>query len=96
MVRLTLASAGWTEVMQPSLAERGRSAVKALVMSRTERAAKYKGTHFDADDDVLRAIVRDCEWMISVWIREVSATEHNRQLDELERQNSDAHATNSR
>ena len=85
---MTLVTGGWTDVMKPAIENRGRSAVKALVLSRAERTQAYKGTDFDTDDDVLRAIIRDCEWMIVCWYNEIKASEHNRRLDELDRQNS--------
>ena len=85
-VRLVLAASGWNDVMRPALENRGRQALKALTLSRTERGAAFKGTDFDTDDDVLRAIIRDCEWMVVVWQNEIAVAEHNRRLDELESQ----------
>jgi hypothetical protein len=92
-IRVTLATLGWTDVMHPTLANRGRQAVKALCLSRSERTTAYKGTDFDTDDEVLRAMIRDCEWMIAVWSNEIAAAEHNRRLDELDRQASQQDAT---
>lgn len=60
--------------------------MKALVMSRAERAAHFKGTDFEADDDVLRAIIRDCEWMVYAWVNELATNEANRRNEELARQ----------
>lgn len=94
-VRLVLASSGWNEVMKPLLELRGRRALKALTLTRSERATTYKGQDFDTDDDVLRAIIRDVEWMISVWQNELMVSDHNRRIDELGRQNSNATVTNS-
>ena len=91
-VRLVMASLGWNDVIRPAIENRGRQAVKALVLSRSERANQFKGTDFDTDDDVLRALIHDCEWMISVWQNELAVAEHNRRLDELDRQNMDAGA----
>ena len=87
-VRQTLYTAGWNDVMKPALENRGRQALKALVLSRTERVAAFKGTDFDTDDDVLRAVIRDVEWMTCVWDNEVKVSEYNRQRDELDRLNS--------
>ena len=87
-IRVVLAGSGWNDVMRPALENRGRQAVKALTMSRTERAAQMAGTDFDTEDDVLRAIIRDCTWMTVCWYNEVNASDHNRRLDELDRQNS--------
>lgn len=86
-VRQVLMLSGWNEVMRPALVQRGHEAIKALVLSQAERSTQYKGTAFDTDDNVLRAIIRDCEWMTACWANEVAASEHNRRLDELERQN---------
>lgn len=63
--------------------------MKSLALTRSERAIHFKGTDFDTDDDVLRAIIRDVEWMTAVWTNEIQVADYNRRLDELERQNSD-------
>jgi len=91
-VRLVMASLGWNDVILPAIVNRGKQAVKALVMSRAERSNQFKGTDFDTDDDVLRALIRDCEWMMATWTNELAVAEHNRRLDELDRQNMDAGA----
>ena len=83
-VRLTLASSGWTEVMYPALVNRGQQAVKALILSRSERTSQYKGTDFDTDDEVLRAMIRDTNWMVVCWANEINVAEYNRQRDELD------------
>lgn len=85
-VRLVIHSAGWNDVIRPALLRRGAEAVKALVMSRTERAERYAKSDLNTDDDVLRAIVRDVEWMASVWLNEIAVADHNRRLDELQSQ----------
>jgi hypothetical protein len=95
-VRVVLSTSGWNDVMRPALENRGRRAVKALTLSRTERATAFKGTDFDTEDDVLRAIIRDCEWMITVWTNELLVAEHNRQLEELDRRNSNDTEANPR
>lgn len=59
--------------------------MKALVLTRSERSHEFKGSDFDTEDDVLRAIIRDCEWMVVVWNNELKVAEHNRRADELER-----------
>jgi hypothetical protein len=87
-VRLLLQSNGWQEVVLPAIRNRGQQAVKALVMGRAERAATFKGSDFDVEDEVLRAIIRDCEWMSVVWTNELLVSEHNQRLDELDRNNS--------
>jgi hypothetical protein len=86
-VRGTLYTSGWNDVMKPMLLNRGRMAVKALVLTRTERDAEMKGTDFATDEDVLRAIIRDVEWMLNIWDNEVNAANHNRLRDELDAAN---------
>lgn len=85
-VRLVLASDGWNHVMKPALHRRGTQALKALALTRPERAVQMKGSDFDTDDDVLRAMIRESEWMLSAWDNEVLVFEHNRKRDELARQ----------
>ena len=85
-IRLTLQTSGWNDVMKPAIENRGRQAVRALVLSPTERAVEFKGTDFDTDDAILRAMIRDATWMTSVWTNELAVAEHNRRLDELDRQ----------
>ena len=85
-VRLTLATSGWNDVMRPAIENRGRQALRALTLSRSERAVELKGTDMDTDDDILRAMIRDATWMTTCWTNEISVAEHNRRLDELDRQ----------
>lgn len=87
-VRLVLSTAGWNDVMRPALENRGRQALKSLTLARSERAGHFKGTDFDTEDDVLRAIIRDCEWMVACWSNEIRVAEYNRNLEELERRES--------
>lgn len=91
-LRLTLFSSGWTNVMQPALRNRVLQATKSLVMTRSERAGSFKGTDFDTDDDVLRAFIRDGEWLLVAFQNELAVWERNRQLDELERNSTDPSA----
>lgn len=84
-VRLTMYSDGWKDVIQPAIVNRGNLALKALALTRTERAKEFKSSDFDTDDDVLRAVIRDCEWMVAVWHNEVQRFDYNRQRDELAR-----------
>lgn len=86
-VSYTLSSQGWSEVMLPALIERGRHAVKALVLTGSERSRVYGGTDLDTDDHVLRAIIRDIEWMSTKWANELMVSEHNRLRDELDQAN---------
>lgn len=88
-VRATLWTTGWREIMQPSLQNRGNLALKALRLNPSERAVEYKGTEFEvADDTFLRAVIRDIEWMLGIWEKELAVYDHNRRLDELDRQES--------
>ena len=87
-LKLVLSTSGWNDVMKPTIENRGRQAVKALTLTRSERAAQLKGTDYDTEDDVLRAMIRDCGWMIELWQRELYAWDHNQRLDELDRQES--------
>lgn len=83
-VRLVLASDGWNHVIKPLVARRGQQAINALKMTRSERAgSNLKGSDYDTDDDVLRAMIRECEWMLVVWDNEVAVYEANRRRDEL-------------
>jgi hypothetical protein len=83
-VRLVLAGDGWNHVMKPAIANRGRMALKALTLTRSERAKEFKGSDFDTEDDVLRATIRECEWMCVCWDNEVQVHDQNRQRDELD------------
>jgi hypothetical protein len=83
-VSIVLSLGGWNEVMKPALLQRREVAMSALVLSRSERQTKLKGTDFDTEDDVLRAIVRDCTWMTSIWDTELKVARHNQQRDELD------------
>jgi hypothetical protein len=87
-VKLVLSLGGWNNVMRPRIENRSRQATKALVLSRAERTSQFAGQDFDTDDDVLRAIIRDCEWMIYSWLNEVAVADQNRRRDELDRQDS--------
>ena len=91
-IRMTLQTSGWNDVMKPAIQDRGRSAVKALVLTRSERATAYKGSHFDTEDDVLRAIIHDAEWLAVCWDNELQVAEYNRRRDELDRQQDDTGA----
>lgn len=79
-VRQVLASPGWQQVMQPLYANRARIAIKTLALFQAERDGEFK----DLSDDQLRSIIRECEWMTSVWKNEIAANDYNRQLAERE------------
>lgn len=84
-IRHTLSTSGWTDVMHPAIVNRGNSALKALTLSPDER--RMVGGEFkDTDDFLLRAIIRDAEWMIACWQNEIKVFEMNRQLEEIQSQ----------
>ena len=81
-IRLLLASSGWNDVMKPVIAKRAHDALKALVLHPAERKGEYEGI----DDNTIRVKIQECEWMLSAWTNELLVYDHNRRLDELERQ----------
>jgi hypothetical protein len=82
-IRLVLSTDGWNHVIKPAVMNRAKLALKALALTRGERTEDFKGTDFNAEDDILRAMIRDCEWMAVAWDNEISVFEHNRRVDEL-------------
>lgn len=84
-LRQVVYSDGWTKIIRPALLKRGSEAMKSLLLSRAERSKKYAGSEFDTEDDVLRAMVRNVEWLAAAFSNEVLIAEHNRRLDELQR-----------
>jgi hypothetical protein len=80
-----LASSGWAAI-RARLENRAHTATKALVMTVAERSKSFSGQDFDASDDALRVMIRDCEWMIYSWENEVAVAGHNQRRDELDRQ----------
>jgi hypothetical protein len=83
-VRLLLMSSGWTDVVKPLLAQRANLAIKSLILSPAEREGEYK----DLEDSAIRQRIREIEWLVSALPNEVAVFDHNRRLDELERQSS--------
>jgi hypothetical protein len=81
-VRILLMSTGWNDVVKPSLALRANSAIKALILSPAEREGEFK----DMDDAAIRARIREAEWMLTAFVNEVAVADHNRRMDELQRQ----------
>lgn len=91
-IRLLISSSGWNDVMKPVLANRANAALKALVLTQSERATD--GGEFKAwDDESLRAAIREIEWMLVVWTNMISVHEHNRVRDELDRANQSPNGT---
>lgn len=78
----TVNTSGWKEVMQPAYAQRARNALTALALDLSER--KVAGGEFkDLEDPQLRAIIRECEWMLGVWANQIKVYRDNRARDEL-------------
>lgn len=73
-LRVLMAGAGWRNVMQPAIALRGKSALRALCIEPEQREGEWKGH----DDKSLRATVRECEWMLSAWENHVRIYDINR------------------
>jgi hypothetical protein len=84
-VKFTLAGSGWTDVMRPAIQQRANEALKALALDPSERA-KIGGEFKDLEDKDLRAIIRECQWMLVVWVNEVNVFEMNRRSEEIQRQ----------
>lgn len=85
-LRLALATDGWNHVMKPVLQRRLATAMKALALTRSERAGQYPKSEYDTSSKDLRAMVRECERMLVVWDNEVLVFDQNRKRDELARQ----------
>lgn len=81
-LRLTVGTDGWNEIILPLVAGRGRQAIEALLLEPAERTGEYKGM----DDASIRARARAVEWLLAVIRNELAAADHNRRLDELDRQ----------
>ena len=81
-VRGMLQSSAWNDVVRPVIATRANAAIKALILTPAERTGEYK----DMDDSAIRAQVREAEWLLSVFVNEVAVFDHNRRVDELQRQ----------
>ena len=93
-LRQTLFTSGWKEVIEPTLLQRAKIALNALLLPPAER--KVRGGEFaDTEDADLRAIIRECDWNRLVWAQHLSAYDHNRRLDELDRQGNGATDTPS-
>lgn len=87
-LKLLLSTDGWNQIVKPTLLKRGNLAMKALRLTRSERAVEFKGSDYDLEDDALRAMIREVEWMSVVWDNEVSVFDQNRKRDELAQSNS--------
>ena len=81
-VRLLLQSSGWNDVVKPVIATRANTAIKALILTPAERTGEFK----DMEDSAIRAQIREAEWLLAVFVNEVAVFDHNRRVDELQRQ----------
>lgn len=89
-VRLTLQSSGWQRVMMPRIAQRGKEALRLLVLFPGERP---QGA---IDDNKLRAVISEAEWLLTSFENEVKMNLEERRREELLRQENEAnpHAPN--
>ena len=78
----TVRSSGWGQIMQPAYANRAKQALAALTVAPSERE-KSGGEFKHLDDANLRAIIRECEWMLTVWENVINSYHQNRVRDEL-------------
>jgi hypothetical protein len=83
-IRGLLQSSAWNDVVKPVIATRANSAIKALILTPAERSGEYK----EMDDAAIRAQIREAEWLLAVFVNEVAVFDHNRRVDELQRQES--------
>ena len=81
-VRQMMMTSGWNEVFVPVVLNRGKQALSALTLAASERQAAG-GEFKDADDALLRAIIRDSEWAVVAFQNEVKVFDYNRRNEEL-------------
>lgn len=81
-IRGLLQSSAWNDVVKPVVATRANTAIKALILTPAERTGEYK----EMDDAAIRAQIREAEWLLAVFVNEVAVFDHNRRVDELQRQ----------
>ena len=89
-VKLMISGSGWNDVLRPVIAKRAQDAIRSLVIPPEQRSGEHKGL----SDDALRAKLQEAEWMLVAWDQEVKVFEHNRRLEELERQQDGANPQN--
>lgn len=82
-IRMTMATAGWNDVVIPILQQKMNAALSALRLDPSERKAE-KGIYADTEDATLRAVIRECEWITFVFRNEVSVFDANQRRDELD------------
>lgn len=78
-VKHVLASQGWNDVMRPLYGQRARRALDCLAAFASER---HDPEFKDFSDDQLRAVVKECHWMLAVWENEVRVHDANRRMEE--------------
>lgn len=78
-VRLTLQTNGWQRVMMPRIAQRGKEALRQLVLFPGERQQGF-------DDNKLRAIISEAEWLLTAFENEVKMNLEERRKEEALRQ----------
>lgn len=83
-IRGLLQSSAWNDVVKPVIAIRANTAIKALILTPAERTGEFK----DMEDSAIRAQIREAEWLLAVFVNEVAVFDHNRRVDELQRQES--------
>jgi hypothetical protein len=81
-IRGLLQSSAWNDVVKPVIATRANAAIKALILTPAERTGEFK----EMDDSAIRAQIREAEWLLAVFVNEVAVFDHNRRVDELQRQ----------
>ena len=79
IVKQGLAGSFWNDVVVPTLAQRGNSALRILKLFPNER----EGDSAKMTDDELRAQIREAEYLLSVFKNEVTVYEMNRRREEL-------------
>lgn len=77
-VKAVIGMDGWREIMQPIYGQRGQAALKALVMSQSQRSGEYEGE----SDDVIRGRIKEIEWTLVAWNHQIVNHEINRRQDE--------------
>lgn len=89
-LKRTVSTEGWNEIILPSIASWGKEAIRNLLLEPSERAGEYKGM----DDGAIRQRARAIEWFLSTIRNELAVADHNRRLDELDRQEQETPAAN--
>jgi hypothetical protein len=59
--------------------------LKALALFPSERE-KDGGEWKDKSDDQIRTALQEMQWFSAVWLNEIAVYDHNRRLEELDRQ----------